>query len=359
MNNSKCQLSFSLVVLVLLVCGPAFKPASAKQKEKPTKSIRGTVTDTTENAVAGASVFIRNLKKNTTAVLVTDEKGVFSIYGLDPTVDYEVHAEKGGLSSALKTVSSYLERKETALNLVLAEKSAGVMREQSGIVSQPVEILSSSGGTKIIGNWYQPTAKPAGALPTVLLLPDYGEDKKEWEGFIQGSLLKNNFAALAINSPARSSNEGTTESFSPQERQKRVDSKMLLEDLAAIMQWLKKKETVDPERIAVIGTGLGADLAFAASGKSDDIRSSVAILPDFKEAQALSAGIENFQPHSILYIAFQTGSPGEASARQLEKITGFPVRVKVYEDSRAAGLKFLQETPDAAGLLIDWLKNTL
>jgi dienelactone hydrolase len=358
MSNSNRQLAFPLALLLVFVCGAVFKPVAAKEKQKLTKSIRGIVTDTKENAISGARVFIRNVKKNTTAVLVTDEKGVFSIYGLDPQFDYEVHAEKGGLSSAFKTVSSFLERKDTALSLVLVEKGSGNTRSQLRTVSQSVEVVSSD-GTRFIGDWYQPTAKPDRALPTVLFLPDYGEDKKVWESFIQDLLLKNNFAALVIDLLGRGTNDGTTQSFSPQERQKLVESKRLLHDLAAVMQWLRAKETVDSGRIAVVGTGLGASLAFVASGRFDDICSSVAILPDFKEAQALSAGIENFQPHSILYVAFQTGSPGEASARQLEKITGFPVRLQVYEDSQVVGSKVLQAIPAAAELLISWLKNTL
>jgi dienelactone hydrolase len=358
MSNSNRHLAFSLVLLVLIAYGAAFAPVAAKEKQKPTKSIRGIVTDASENTISGAKVFIRNVKKNTTAVLVTDEKGVFSIYGLDPQFDYEVHAEKGSLSTTFKMVSSYLERKDTALSLVLVDKNSGGAQSQSATVSQPVEVVSSD-GTRLIGDWYQPKAKSDGALPTVLLLADFGEDKKIWESFIQGPLLRNNFAALAIDLLGRSTNDGTTQSFSRQERQKLIDSKKLLPDLGIVIHWLRAKETVDSNRIAVIGTGLGASLAFAASGRFDDIRSSVAISPDFKEAQALSAGIENFQPHSILYVAFQTGSPGESSTRQLEKITGFPVRLQIYEDSQVTGSKILQAVPDTAELLVNWLKNTM
>src|SRR3954454_22388268 len=81
--------------LGLLFLGSCASLNEAKEKEPRMKSIRGHVTDDQKNPIVGAKVFIKNTTKNTTTILVTDEKGVYSIFGLDPKADYEVHAEYG------------------------------------------------------------------------------------------------------------------------------------------------------------------------------------------------------------------------------------------------------------------------
>ena len=78
------------------LCPFEFTPTEAwKKKEPPTKSIHGHVVDARKRSIVGAKVFIRNVNKKTTTTLITDENGLYAIYGLDPKVDYEVHAEHG------------------------------------------------------------------------------------------------------------------------------------------------------------------------------------------------------------------------------------------------------------------------
>jgi dienelactone hydrolase len=331
---------------------------AAKEKEKPTRSISGTVFDSSQNIVTGAKVFIKNLKKNTTTVLVTDEKGEFSVSWLDPQVDYEVHAEKGSLSSVVKTVSHYLARKNMAMSLQLVEKGSSSVGTQAEPGKVTVEILSSD-GTRIAGDWFQPEAKPGGTIPAVLLLHDFGEDRRVWDNLVHGFLLKNSFAALTLDLRGHGASGAKISSFTREERQRLVESKALQLDLEAVVKWLKAKDTVDSDHISMIGAGLGASLAFVASGEFDAFRSSVAISPDYKESQILSAGIKSLQPHSILYIASQKGSPEELSVRQLEKITGFPVRVDVYEKSIVNASAILREVPEVSNTIMAWLKNTM
>ena len=128
-------------------------------------------------------------------------------------------------------------------------------------------------------------------------------------------------------------------------------------DISAAIQWLKGRNDVDVNRIAMIGCELGADLAFLASGKYDEVRSAIVISGDAGNAGVLAKAVPDFQPHSILFIAAQGDSQAASSAREFEKRTGFPVRVQLYENSEARGFKILQDIPEAAGLMIDWLKK--
>ena len=78
---------------------------------------------------------------------------------------------------------------------------------------------------------------------------------------------------------------------------------------------------------------------------------------DAGNAGVLSKAIPDFQPHSILFIATQGDSQAVSSAREFEKQTGFPVRVQIYENSEARGVKILKDIPEASGVMIDWLQK--
>jgi hypothetical protein len=87
-----------------------------KKKEPRTKTIRGQVVDKTNQPVTGAKIFVLDASKNKTTILTSDESGLFSIYGLDPKIDYIVHAETRTLTSEKKTISRYLERADNFLS---------------------------------------------------------------------------------------------------------------------------------------------------------------------------------------------------------------------------------------------------
>jgi hypothetical protein len=67
-------------------------------------------------------VFLKNLRTNVVLSHFTDEQGSYRFSGLDPNVDYEIHAEADGQKSAARTVTSLDSRKEITLNLKLDRK---------------------------------------------------------------------------------------------------------------------------------------------------------------------------------------------------------------------------------------------
>ena len=135
------------------------------------------------------------------------------------------------------------------------------------------------------------------------------------------------------------------------------DPKQFPLDINAAIQWLKARNEVDVNRIAMIGCELGADLAFLASGKYEEVRSAVVISGDAGNAGALRRQYLIFNPIRFSLLRPRAIRRLRASAREFEKQTGFPVRVQIYENSEARGAKILQDIPEASGLMIDWLKK--
>ena len=328
----------------------------AKKKEPPTKSIHGHVVDARKKSIVGAKLFIRNVNKKTTTTLITDEDGLYAIYGLDPKVDYEVHAEYGKLVSETKSVSSFLDRFDNVFNFELGSSGSSNAAASGVAVSGQGVFLNTTDQVKVTGDWYAPIGAEA-KLPAVILVHGFGQDRRQWDAFVRERLLPAGFAALSIDLRGHGGSKEKAGAPLNAEASWRSDSKQFPLDLDSAIQWLKARSDVDGNRIAVIGCELGADLAFLASGKYEEVRSAIAISGDSANAGVLAKSVTDFQPHSILFIAAQGDSQAANSARELEKRTGSPVRVQIYENTDVHGIKILQDIPEASGLMIDWLKR--
>ena len=81
------------------------------------RTVRGTVLDKDENPLASAIVHLKNVRTLTVRTYISDSAGQYRFSGLDPNVDYELHAERDNLTSNTRTISSFDTRKEIVVPL--------------------------------------------------------------------------------------------------------------------------------------------------------------------------------------------------------------------------------------------------
>lgn len=111
-----------LLTVALCVCACAAMGQDAKH-ETQLRTVRGVVADkSSEDPVPSAVVFLRNTRTNAVRSYIANEEGEYRFSGLDPNVDYEIHAEKDGAKSATRTISSFDSKKEIVLNLKIENK---------------------------------------------------------------------------------------------------------------------------------------------------------------------------------------------------------------------------------------------
>jgi hypothetical protein len=91
--------------------------AQDKKHEAQLRTVRGVVTDKSDNPISGSVVFLKNTRTNSVRSSYTDDSGSYRFSGLDPNADYELRAEKEGAISVTRTVSSFDSRKDIVLNL--------------------------------------------------------------------------------------------------------------------------------------------------------------------------------------------------------------------------------------------------
>jgi hypothetical protein len=113
------------IILLAVLAGllwPAATIAQDKKREAQLRTVHGTVIDKDENELPGGVVYLKNTKTQVVKTNIAQEKGEYRFSGLDPNVDYEVHAEKEGLTSTKRTISSFDSRKEIVVNLKVDKK---------------------------------------------------------------------------------------------------------------------------------------------------------------------------------------------------------------------------------------------
>ncbi len=114
----------SIVTLTLILCASGALAQDAK-REAQLRTVRGIVIDKSSEApIPSGVVFLKNTRTNAVRSYIADDEGNYRFSGLDPNVDYEIHAEKDGAKSATRTISSFDSKKEIILNLKLEKKKA-------------------------------------------------------------------------------------------------------------------------------------------------------------------------------------------------------------------------------------------
>jgi Carboxypeptidase regulatory-like domain len=103
-------------VLLSIVLLPAAGTLAQKDSSE-LRAVRGTVMDKAENPIVGGIVYLKNVRTLTVKTYISDDTGQYKFSGLDPNVDYELHAEHDDQTSANRTISSFDSRKDIVISL--------------------------------------------------------------------------------------------------------------------------------------------------------------------------------------------------------------------------------------------------
>jgi hypothetical protein len=118
---------FAALFLILFAVAPfrAQEESKAQKKaEAQLKTLHGSVIDKNENPVPSSVIYLKNVKSQAVKTYIADETGNYRFSGLDPNVDYEIHAEHDGLTSSIRTVSSFDTRRDIEVVLKLSKKKS-------------------------------------------------------------------------------------------------------------------------------------------------------------------------------------------------------------------------------------------
>jgi protocatechuate 3,4-dioxygenase beta subunit len=114
--------------LALLFCILVVLPSHAQQSkeekkaEEQLRTLHGSILDKDENPVPSSIVYLVNSKTQAVKTLFADDEGRYRFSGLDPNIDYEIHAEHNDMMSPTRTVSNFDTRRDIEVTLKLSRK---------------------------------------------------------------------------------------------------------------------------------------------------------------------------------------------------------------------------------------------
>lgn len=211
------------------------------------------------------------------------------------------------------------------------------------------------------------------ARATVILVHEVGiaAARQEWlSAGVFEALLESGYNVLALDLRGHG---GTN--LPPDGRSQNVLLVTDLEDMhlevRAAISWLRSQPSADNGRMAVIGNGIGGNIAYVSVGAfPDDLKAGIALSPGFwnqnLEPLVVGSGISPFAPHTMLYMVGETdlvplseteslSYAGFASA--LASVTADP-SLQVFSGDSNHGLALLQ-SPATLQLILEWLQTHL
>lgn len=188
--------------------------------------------------------------------------------------------------------------------------------------------------------------------PAVILIHQGGSDHTEWD-FIVPHLLTLNYVVFAYDVRGHGKSDKVKDIYTLFN-----DPKLAPQDLATAIQYLKSRNDINDERIAVVGSSIGANLANVAIINLG-IKSAVAISGKTSAVKNLSENVQ-LNMKSVFYISSNESNGERAKwAKELFDLTKPPHKISIISDSQSHGVSIFKDDPEVLTDTLKWLKETL
>jgi pimeloyl-ACP methyl ester carboxylesterase len=192
---------------------------------------------------------------------------------------------------------------------------------------------------------------PRRRAPVAVFVHQFGSDRHDWDGFVP-LLDRAGFATLAYDTRGMGrslSRWPSKQRYLPPRDEERYLETMPL-DVAAALRFLRGREDVDGERIAVVGASHGANVAYASSAGPRAARTTVALSPVL-----LRATLRPRRPRGVLFISSRLEA---AAVLELAQTVSRPRLTMLARDPEGHGVALLRERGVRRAIL-DWLRSHL
>jgi dienelactone hydrolase len=270
-------------------------------------------------------------------------------YFLSKNKETDIEVYSGlGVGTGMFSVWRYKFPKEKPMHESIGEWVSNQLLSTGALTE--VSFLTEDGWT-IYGNMRIPQAAP-GPLPVVILLHSGLSDRYAYSD-LEVKLAKAGLAVLNIDWRGNGKSIGKGKYF---ELPKTERDKAYL-DVKAAVAFLGRQQSIDPNRIGIAGTVLGAKYAMAAAAETPRIRTAV-ILTGYIPTEREKAYITEQKP-PILYVTSRGHSAVTKSMTELYELTkDGGSELKIY-DGGAIGYQLLEMDETLSDRIVNWMKTKL
>ena len=194
--------------------------------------------------------------------------------------------------------------------------------------------------------------------PAVIFIHQGGSDKSEWTSTeLYKNVVSSGMVAMAydVRGHGLSGGKGGRALFD--------DPNRAPLDLQAALKYVSTLEAVDLNRIAVVGSSIGANLACVAVGSPDyNVKTAVAISGKTSAVFNLAGGAENVSKLSSVFLLaseLEQGGKRAQWATELHELAATPKRLEIVKGSKAHGVHVFKDDEAVQDRILTWLEETL
>ena len=192
------------------------------------------------------------------------------------------------------------------------------------------------------------TPGTSGPLPGVILLHMLGSDRQIWdENGFANTLVDKGYAVLAVDLRGHGQTGGS------------INWMLAPEDLRRVWEYFTALDAVDPQRTAVIGASIGANLALLTAAEQPAIRTAVLLSPglDYRGVTTEDP-LHEYGSRPILIVASEEDTYAADSSRTLADLAQGKSQLEMYNGA-GHGTRMFDAQPDLSGLIITWLAQNI
>jgi pimeloyl-ACP methyl ester carboxylesterase len=221
---------------------------------------------------------------------------------------------------------------------------------------RPVMFLAAD-AFQLRGSYWE--AKADGAT-SLVLVHDHSADRSVWDPYVRFYLSRGwNVLTFDLRGHGESVRHETRAALQPPGMPDTPWEAGWPLDLKAALAFAARQPKADPAKRAIIGLGLGADLAYAASARGWGASTVVSVSPDEVRARAF-AGPGAFEPRGI-YMMYGAGDArGNEAALGLATSAVYPAECEAYAGTALTGFSLWDERqPEIVARSIAWIERTI
>lgn len=182
--------------------------------------------------------------------------------------------------------------------------------------------------------------------PAVILLHQYGQDRHQWDPYLQGFL---DAGVVVLSYDMRGFGTSRLAAI-PTDLQTHLDS--LPNDLPAVIAYLRAQPSIDQDKISIIGASIGADVAYVGIGSGLGLYRAGMLSPVVRGTALDGHLVKDFAPRGVIAIASEAEQ--DEAETFMAKVKD-PKRTTIVEGNDH-GLELLSD-PTHLESLITWIKS--
>jgi dienelactone hydrolase len=213
-------------------------------------------------------------------------------------------------------------------------------------------IFTTQDSVTIYGTLYAPESQEKS--PGLLLLHMLGRKRKDWDDFAR-SAAEAGFAVLAIDLRGHGQSVRRLGRILDFRKFSNAEFAKMVEDVRAAVAWLRIQESVEGNRVSLVGASIGANLAVKYAAVDPEIQSIVLLSPglDYRGITTIDA-MKTYGERPALLVAARDDDYSSDTVENLATAARGRVKKQLYEKAGHGNFMFRTE-PALRGLVLEWL----